>query len=294
MIIRSSEMSNATLYVENVISFGLSLSASGVSLCGCVATFYMVSHFQSSLSWALLLMNVTSMLGSAMSAIMAFQFPDSHGPIQFFASLFGNSSIIFFMYQIMYRSWMLPTKNIRWDIFQWVLFGMSSLLMMITIIFSIPTDMNNIVYGGDAFSILLGVGGGITLILDIVNSIYVVIIVTQNKFHLDRTSNYRDFMKRRLPILVINVVLGTFAIIFVLSGYPNSYDVVNFVVAFITFLSIYYYSDLKDFIYKQTSTHDRHISNSDNHDRYISNSDRNISSQEVVVFDMSGNITITT
>ncbi len=250
-------MSNYTLPEVDVISFGLSLSASSISLCGCIATMYMVKRFQGILSWSLLLMNMTAMIGSLFSAVMAFHFPNTHAPLQFFASLFGNSSIIIFMVQVMYRSWILPAHNVYFQALQWTLFTLSSLPLAVTMVFSIPKSLNNIIYGGDAFSLLLGIGGGITILLDIANSIYVIVIITQSRKQLSAKGNYNEFLTRRLPVLIVNSVLGLCAIIFVLIGFTNSYDVANFIISFIEFISIYYYSDLKDFIYRNTSHHSK-------------------------------------
>lgn len=275
-------MGNFTLTETEAISFGLSLSASTMSLCGCIATIYMVKNFRGLLSWSLLLMNLTSMLGSIFSAVMAIHFANTHGPLQFFASLFGNSSIIIYMIQVMYRSWILPAHNVYFQALQWTLFTMSAIPLSVTIVFSIPTSLNNIVYGGDAFSILLGIGGGITILLDIANSIYVIVIITWSRMQLSTKGNYNEFLNRRLPVLVVSSILGVCAIIFVLIGFSNSYDVANFIISFIEFLSIYYYSDLKDFIYRNTSYHSKPSTN----DRHAPQAkDENVS------FDMAGNIT---
>ncbi len=204
-----------------------------------------------------MVMNVASCISLILNALGPVGFPDSFSALEFLTTLFTSISIEFFLIQVMNRSWMLPVNYEVWNKFQWVLFIITSLLYLSITILTIPTSQTSVVYFEEDFQYVAGTAGFLALFIDISNSVFVIVKVTREKYYMDRDGHYFEFVKRRLPILIINITLGVFVLLFLFLGFQNSYDVANLFVALINFTSIYYYADLKDLVYKNFSSQDR-------------------------------------
>lgn len=240
---------NVTFTQVELVGFGLNLAGMAVSMCGCIATFYIVKHFKSILPISLLLMNVFSVLNLLLTAVNALGFPETFIVMGFFSWIVGILSIEFFMIQILFRIWMLPKYSRIANIIQWVIASSATLVYSALIICAIPSSLDDtLLTCGNNLSLIFSIGAFLALALEIGNSLYVMSIITIQKHYSNKSGEYFDFAKRRLPILLINVGLSIVIIIFSLLGNDNSYDIADFIFSFILFLSIYYFIDFKDFV----------------------------------------------
>lgn len=260
---------------EVLIGFGLNLAGASISIAGCIVTRYLVKSFGSLLSYSLLVMNIGTALNLLFTALSWLNIGDTQGVFQFMSWVFGMVGIEFFLIQIMYRIWMLPGDHRVANIIQWILFVGASANYLVNVICEIPTSLDDTSVGCYSNDLLASMGF-LILALDILNSIYVIHQVTTKKYYLaqDRESReYLGFMVRRLPILVLNMAIGVTIIIFVIVGYQNSYDAVDYGISVIVFISQYYYFDFKEFALANRPTSDH---NSGNHSDHRQTSDRQL------------------
>jgi hypothetical protein len=119
----------------------------------------------------------------------------------------------------------------------------------VNIICKIPTDLTGDTVGCYNTGLLASLGA-LILLMDILNSIYVVTRVTRQKYYLSDNRDPRDyygFLFRRLPILVLNIVIGITIIVLGTINYTNNRDAVNLGTTLIIFISQYYFWDFKEF-----------------------------------------------
>jgi hypothetical protein len=270
---------------ESMVGFGLNLGGASLSIAGCIVSHYLVKQFKSLLSLSLLLMNLGSCLNLFFTGLAVLALGDSQGVFVFFSWIFGMMAMEMFMIQIMYRMWLLPSHD-RWaNIIQWILFVGASGNYSVNVLCNIPTSLDDTTINCYS-NVMLASTGVLILALDIFNSCYVIYQVTTNRYHLSQNHEHHEylgFMIRRLPILVLNMIIAVAIITLALAGSQNSYDAVDYGIALIVFISQYYWMDLAEFSLSNRPNSDRMI------DKRIEMSPRQ-STQDRVVLDMEGNI----
>jgi hypothetical protein len=261
---------------EILIGFALNLAGASISIAGCIVTHYLVKTFGSILSYSLLVMNIGTALNLLFTALSWLNIGDTQGVFQFMSWVFGMIGIEAFMIQIMYRMYLLPGSDHRIpNIIQWIIFIGASANYLVNVICEIPTSLADTSLGCYSNNLLASMGF-LILALDILNSIYVIHQVTTKKYYLAQdheSREYLGFMARRLPVLVLNMIIGVTIIIFVIVGYQNSYDAVDYGIAVIIFISQFYYFDFKEFALANRATSNH---NSGNHSDHRQSSDRQL------------------
>lgn len=249
----SSAVSFSTLAVTQI---GLTWLAMGISLAGGIGVFYVIKKFKTFLGWSLLLMQLFNILNSAFTIADLMGPSGVQGVLKFFSILFSAISTMCYLYQVMGRLWLIPYYSRRVSMIQGVVFGCAFLMYTLSVICFIPTDLSPTTYIGCNVYIndILSTAGGLQLILDIGNSIYVICIISVMR-GAEGDSRYKDFTVRRLPILGATIGLSIMTIIFLVTGFPASYNTASVVYALIVFVSMYYYIDFKDIIILGTSDH---------------------------------------
>jgi hypothetical protein len=233
-----------------------------------------------------MLMNVFNFLNLLLTSIFYLDLGESQGLLTFFSWICTFISVEFFMIQIIYRGRMLPFNHRFMNIIQLAIFIVTSCLYFTMVICWIPTSMDyTFVECGQNFNIIFTVGGFLMLLLDVLNSLYVIFLVTYQQIY-SKEKDYLEFIRLRLPVLCINISLCLMVLIFILTGSSNNYDVADIIFSFILFISLYYFVDFKEFVLAH-----RPGSSSNRNPPSPGNSP---TSPEKAVFEPTGEITIVT
>lgn len=228
-----------------VLSIGLDCASIATSFWACFAVHYVIKRFGSGLSWALLFMNVFNMMDILLSLAEPFTTTANQTLLRLFALVCGTISAMLYMYQIMCRMWLLPRYNRVLYRIQWAILIVSTGFYAAGIVCFIPTnsDLTTVVCPSQS-NIVLGIAGGLQILLEIGNSIYVIYNVKSRGLD-EEDSKYLDFSKKRIPILVTTIALSIIAIIFIIINYPDSYQTASLVDASILLFSGYYFVDFR-------------------------------------------------
>jgi hypothetical protein len=244
------------------IQIGLTWLAGGISLAGSISVFYIIRKFKTLLGWSLLLMNVFNLANAAFTIADLMAPGEDQGILKFFSILLSAISTMFYLYQVLGRLWLIPYYSRRVSMIQYIVFVLAGIFYTLSVICWIPTDLSPTTYLGcnSAINIILSIAGASQVILEIGNSIYVIFIISVMR-GAENDVRYKDFALRRLPILISTIGLSIMTIIFLITGFPASYNTASVVYSLIIFVSMYYYSDFKDIIILGTSDHHSNSNN---------------------------------